>query len=62
MFLPLHDRNPIRHVKFPYVAYGLLALNVIVFLAQLSMPDGHGFNWFAVEYGMVPVVVRDVVE
>src|SRR5690606_14747695 len=61
MFLPLHDQNPIRHVKFPYVTYGLLALNVAVFLIQLSMPN-YGFEWFTVEYGMVPVVVRDVVQ
>jgi membrane associated rhomboid family serine protease len=61
MFLPLHDQNPIRHVKFPYVTYGLIGLNVIVFLIQLSMPN-YGFEWFAVEYGMVPVVVRNIVE
>lgn len=61
MFLPLHDQNPIRHVKFPYVTYGLLAVNVAVFLIQLAMPN-YGFEWFTVEYGMVPVVVRDVVQ
>lgn len=61
MFLPLHDQNPIRHVKFPYVTYGLLAANLAVFLIQLAMPN-YGFEWFTVEYGMVPVVVRDVVQ
>jgi membrane associated rhomboid family serine protease len=61
MFLPLHDQNPIRHVKFPYVTYGLLAVNVAVFLIQLAMPN-YGFEWFTVEYGMVPVVVRDLVQ
>ena len=61
MFLPLHDQNPIRHVKFPYVTYGLLGLNVVVFLIQLAMPN-YGFEWFTVEYGMVPLVVRNVVE
>lgn len=61
MFLPLHDQNPIRHVKFPYVTYGLLAVNVAVFLIQLAMPN-YGFEWFTVEYGMVPIVVRDVVQ
>ena len=61
MFLPLHDQNPMRHVNFPYVTYGLLALNVAVFLIQLSMPN-YGFEWFTVEYGMVPVVVRDLVQ
>jgi membrane associated rhomboid family serine protease len=37
MFLPLHDQNPIRHVAFPYVTYGLIGLNVVVFLLQLAM-------------------------
>jgi membrane associated rhomboid family serine protease len=60
MFLPLHDRNPIRHVRFPYVTYALIALNLLVFLVQQSMPR-EAFEWFAVEYGMIPVVVRDLV-
>ncbi|HEV7275600.1 MAG TPA: rhomboid family intramembrane serine protease [Devosiaceae bacterium] len=60
MFLPLHDRNPIRHVTFPYVTYGLMALNLIMFLVQSSMPR-EAFEWFAVEYGMIPIVVRDLV-
>lgn len=61
MFLPLHDQNPIRHVKFPYVMYGLLAANLIVFLFQSTMPT-EAFEWFTVEYGMIPVVVRNVVQ
>jgi membrane associated rhomboid family serine protease len=61
MFLPLHDQNPIRHVAFPYVTYGLIGLNALVFLLQLAM-GSYGFQWFAVEYGMVPIVVRNVVE
>jgi len=59
MFLPLHDQNPIRYVRFPYVAYGLIGLNVLVFLVQLATPGG--FDWLPVEYGMIPLVVRDVV-
>lgn len=61
MFLPLHDQNPIRHVKFPYVMYGLLAANILVFLFQSAVP-GYGFDWFTVEYGMIPIVVRDIVQ
>ena len=60
MFLPLHDRNPIRHVTFPYVTYALMALNLVMFLVQVSMPR-EAFEWFAVEYGMIPIVVRDLV-
>lgn len=61
MFLPLHDQNPIRHVKFPYVTYGLIGVTTVVFLVQLAM-GAYGFEWFTVEYGMVPVVVRNVVD
>ncbi len=61
MFLPLHDQNPIRHVAFPYVTYGLIGLNVAVFLLQLAMGE-YGVTWFAVEYGFVPVVFRDLVQ
>lgn len=53
MFLPLHDRNPIRHLKFPYVTYGIIALNVIVFLIQLA--QGGNFDAFAVKYAAVPI-------
>ena len=53
MFLPLHDRNPIRHLKFPYVTYGIIALNVIVFLIQLA--QGSNFDAFAVKYAAVPI-------
>jgi len=60
MFLPLHDQNPIRHVRFPYVMYALIGTNVLLFLVQLAMPEG--FGWFTVEYGVVPIVVRDVVQ
>lgn len=59
MFLPLHDQNPIRHVKFAYVTYGLIGLNVLVFLAQLAM-GSYGVTGFAVDFGMIPIVVRDL--
>lgn len=61
MFLPLHDQNPIRHVSFPYVTYGLIGLNILIFLLQLGVPQGEGFTRVAVEYGMIPLVVRNEV-
>ena len=53
MFLPLHDQNPIRHVKFAYVTYGLIALNVIVFLVQLTQA-GPAFAEFAITFAAIP--------
>ena len=58
MFLPLHDRNPIRYVKFPYVTYGLIGLNVLVFLWQLALPPSASEEAIII-LGMIPAAVRD---
>jgi membrane associated rhomboid family serine protease len=60
MFLPLHDKNPIRYVSFPYVTYGIIALNLVVFLWQLAQSEA-GFDEATIVFGMIPVVLRDVV-
>lgn len=54
MFIPLHDRNPVRHIRFPFVTYGIIALNLIVFLIQLTHPAGVDFDYFALTYAAVP--------
>ena len=54
MFLPLHDRNPIKHIKFPYVTYGLIALNLLCFLLQ-SVQSQNGFNATAASLGVIPI-------
>lgn len=59
MFLPLHDRNPIRHVSFPFVNYGLIAITILVFLYQSVLPEA-SWNEVVVGFGMIPVVVRDL--
>ncbi|KKB08291.1 hypothetical protein VE26_13440 [Devosia chinhatensis] len=59
MFLPLHDSNPIRHVDFPIVNYGLIGLTILVFLIQSSLPPS-GFDQAAINFGMIPIVVRDL--
>lgn len=38
LFLPLHDKNPIAHIRFPYVSYTLMALTVLVFALQFFLP------------------------
>jgi membrane associated rhomboid family serine protease len=59
MFLPLHDTNPIRHVKFPYVTYALMAITALVFLWQSMLPP-RAFDEVAIAFGMIPIVVRDL--
>jgi membrane associated rhomboid family serine protease len=59
MFLPLHDRNPMRHLPFAYVTYALIGLNILVFLVQASLPPS-GFDAATINFGMIPIVVRDL--
>lgn len=32
MFVPLHDTNPLKKIRFPYVTVGLIVLNVAVYV------------------------------
>ncbi|WP_417307634.1 rhomboid family intramembrane serine protease [Devosia sp.] len=58
MFLPLHDRNPIRHVAFPFVSYSLIAINVLVFLVQLTQTGSPtAFDEFAIRYATAPYLL-----
>jgi membrane associated rhomboid family serine protease len=34
MFVPLHDENSLKSIRFPYVTVGLIAINVIVYLFE----------------------------
>ncbi|WP_116652696.1 rhomboid family intramembrane serine protease [Pelagibacterium sediminicola] len=61
MFLPLYDSNKIAHIAFPYVNYGLLIVTILVFTVQFAGGTA-GLEQAHIEYGMIPVVVRDVVE
>jgi membrane associated rhomboid family serine protease len=48
--IPLRDHNPSRTV--PFVTYGLIALNALVFFYQASL--GAGGETFIKQYGLVP--------
>ncbi len=40
MFVPLHDENVLKSIRFQYVTIGLIAVNVIVFLFEaLGLPE-----------------------
>lgn len=57
--LPLKDNNP-THIT-PYVTYGLIAANVLVFLIMLALPDElEGRAKFAL--GAIPAVIFQIKE
>ncbi|MBA5778941.1 rhomboid family intramembrane serine protease [Stappia sp. F7233] len=63
MFIPLHDHNPLVHVRRQYVTWGIIALNVAVFL----LVEGGGLSsallaTSALSYGLVPAVFFDLRE
>src|SRR5262245_41866800 len=54
MFFPFADDNPT--VRPPVVTVALIAVNVIVFLYQLSLPEPQATH-FVFGYGMIPAIV-----
>lgn len=60
MFLPLHDRNPISHIRFPFVNYSLIAVTCVVFVIQSILPQS-GFDAMAVQFGTIPAVINNTV-
>ncbi|HEY9735763.1 MAG TPA: rhomboid family intramembrane serine protease [Trichocoleus sp.] len=54
--VPLHDNNPTK-IK-PYVTYGLIALNIVVFLYELSLPPGQLQSLFQA-FGVVPAQLTE---
>ncbi len=49
--IPYKDDNPSKH--FPFVNTFFIAVNVIVFLAQVSLPEGKEWMW---QYAMIPKI------
>lgn len=57
---PLRDDNPVR--RLPVLTFALIAVNVLVFVYQQSLPDDaslEGQIAFACEYGLVPDYLID---
>ncbi len=57
-FLPLHDLNQIRHIRFQRVTVGLILLCIAVFLWQLTLSEVDGVRAIFA-YGSVPAALFD---
>ena len=51
--IPIRDRNPSG--TFPFVTVSIIALNILVFLFELSL--GQGLDSFLFQFGVVPIKV-----
>ena len=50
MFVPIYDDNPLRSIRWPYVSIGIIVLNVLIYLLEIS-PQG---QVVAASFAIVP--------
>ena len=63
MFVPIHDDNPLQSITRPYVTWGLIVINLIVFFVQWGPVGEHVAASFAiVPRELLHVRSRDVLE
>lgn len=63
MFIPLHDRNRLEHIDLQYVTLGLIALNVLIWLATSMSGQSGDFTTAAVlGFGYIPAVANGVAQ
>ena len=61
MLLPLHDDNPLRHIRFQYLTVAIIALCVAVFLYQSTLPP-KAEQAFVMAFGAIPAAVFGLAE
>ncbi len=60
MVFPLYDDNPLKLPRPPYATWGLIALNVLIFLFQVSA-DGPAERAIVASFGATPAaLIRDI--
>ncbi len=58
MFIPLHDKNPLRIIPFQVVTLSVIGLCTLVFLYQQILPELQQQEMM-LSYGMLPAVLFD---
>ena len=60
MFIPLHDVNRLKYIRTPYVNYGLIALNVGIWLLSSAVSTEESAALAALGLGYIPAVQYDL--
>jgi membrane associated rhomboid family serine protease len=56
MFIPLHDANPLRHLKTPYVTRTIVAVTVLIYVVfQSGLIFAGGEEVAAIGFGVIPI-------
>ncbi|RKE80239.1 rhomboid family intramembrane serine protease [Rhizobium sp. AG855] len=56
MFIPLHDRNALKHIRRQYVTLGLIAANVISYALASVVPDA-AYELGVYGLGFIPAIL-----
>lgn len=56
MFIPLHDRNALKHIRKQYVTLGLIVANVITYALASVMPDA-AYELGVYGLGFIPAIL-----
>lgn len=56
MFIPLHDRNALKHIRRQYVTLGLIAANVITYAVATLMPEA-AYELGIYGLGFIPAIL-----
>lgn len=56
MFIPVQDDNPLRTIRHPWVTFGLIGLNICVFILQFTQTGASSM----VSFAMIPGELRRV--
>jgi len=60
-FIPIHDTNPLRHIRRPWVAWSLIAANVVIFFVFQSGGFGEASYGSVLSGGLIPAVFNGYV-
>jgi membrane associated rhomboid family serine protease len=62
MFIPLHDSNRLRHIRFQYVTIGLIVANILMFAGTVLGVSQEAAWADALGLGYIPAVINDIAE
>lgn len=58
-FIPLYDTNPLRRIRYPFVAWAIIAANVLVyFFVEWGGFTGEPTNLASISFGLVPAYLN----
>ncbi|MBZ9937331.1 rhomboid family intramembrane serine protease [Mesorhizobium sp. BR1-1-16] len=60
MFVPLHDQNPLRYIKFPWATRGIVVLNVLVFMFYQRGGNADAEAASVMAFGLIPSTLMGI--